>query len=242
MCTIIYALVLILGVTLMMGLLNRIARARARADLELFIGEDLAGSHLVAYRCNGDPFLGKVGIPNQLCFYRFAAPFAVFVIYFGQPFERNSNLIALALWVSAIITDPIDGWLARRRRETSNFGRWFDPVADKAVQYLPLAGLIVYFARVELMVSPVFVGFLTVVLIIRDVVLLAIWIVTRHRQGPHWTSKVRAVAIALTVAMMAVIAAGAPNVLWVGFSGAAFLAAVFSLVSLVVETKRLTTR
>jgi len=40
-------------------------------------------------------------------------------------------LLALAVFVGASITDYYDGKIARKRNSVSNFGRLFDPVADK---------------------------------------------------------------------------------------------------------------
>ena len=38
---------------------------------------------------------------------------------------------ALGVYAAACITDFFDGYLARTRDETSRFGRFLDPVADK---------------------------------------------------------------------------------------------------------------
>lgn len=42
-----------------------------------------------------------------------------------------SMYIAFALFVLACITDFLDGYIARQYKSTSNFGKCFDPVADK---------------------------------------------------------------------------------------------------------------
>src|SRR6266508_3053473 len=41
------------------------------------------------------------------------------------------NWIALSIFAVAAITDWADGWLARRWGQTSAFGAFLDPVADK---------------------------------------------------------------------------------------------------------------
>lgn len=38
---------------------------------------------------------------------------------------------AFVLFVASAVTDFFDGWLARRLNQTSDFGRLFDPIADK---------------------------------------------------------------------------------------------------------------
>jgi len=43
----------------------------------------------------------------------------------------HQNLIATSLFIAAAITDWLDGYLARRLNQTSAFGAFLDPVADK---------------------------------------------------------------------------------------------------------------
>ena len=54
----------------------------------------------------------------------------VFVAAFFLPVE-SANVICTALFAAAAITDWLDGWLARRLGQTSDFGAFLDPVADK---------------------------------------------------------------------------------------------------------------
>jgi cardiolipin synthase (CMP-forming) len=41
------------------------------------------------------------------------------------------NLYALGLMLLGAMTDMLDGWLARRMKQVTNFGRIIDPIADK---------------------------------------------------------------------------------------------------------------
>ncbi|MBS0602752.1 CDP-diacylglycerol--glycerol-3-phosphate 3-phosphatidyltransferase [Plasticicumulans sp.] len=54
----------------------------------------------------------------------------VFVAAFFLPVE-SANVICTALFAAAAITDWLDGWLARRLGQISDFGAFLDPVADK---------------------------------------------------------------------------------------------------------------
>lgn len=54
----------------------------------------------------------------------------VFVGVFFLPF-RGANLLCAALFGLAALTDWLDGYLARRLDQTSAFGAFLDPVADK---------------------------------------------------------------------------------------------------------------
>lgn len=76
-----------------------------------------------------------VNLPNLLTWFRIGAvPLFVAVLYFPEAewlSTRTSNLIATVIFVAAAITDWLDGYLARRLNQTSAFGAFLDPVADK---------------------------------------------------------------------------------------------------------------
>jgi CDP-diacylglycerol--glycerol-3-phosphate 3-phosphatidyltransferase len=67
--------------------------------------------------------------PNQLTLLRiFLIP--VFIAAYYLPF-RWASLLAMSLFVLAALTDWLDGYLARRLNQSSSFGAFLDPVADK---------------------------------------------------------------------------------------------------------------
>jgi cardiolipin synthase len=71
-------------------------------------------------------------VPNLLTLSRIMViPALIAAFYLRAVIGDAANWIALALFVAAGITDFLDGWLARRRGEMSNLGRFLDPVADK---------------------------------------------------------------------------------------------------------------
>ena len=70
-----------------------------------------------------------LNIPNILTLFRiFLIP--VFVVLFYLPFAW-SNLWAAGVFVLAAATDWFDGYLARRLNQSTPFGAFLDPVADK---------------------------------------------------------------------------------------------------------------
>jgi CDP-diacylglycerol---glycerol-3-phosphate 3-phosphatidyltransferase len=58
-------------------------------------------------------------------------------------FVNNGRLLAFMAFAIAMITDRVDGELARRRRLVTNFGTIADPIADKALIGSALIGLAV---------------------------------------------------------------------------------------------------
>ena len=71
-------------------------------------------------------------IPNILTLLRLlAAPsVAIMFLYFDRPW---ADWFAFILFVSAAITDFVDGYLARAWKQETKFGAMMDPIADKAM-------------------------------------------------------------------------------------------------------------
>ena len=67
--------------------------------------------------------------PNRLSLLRVGlVPLVVLMICLGDPWSYGA---ALALFLAGSLTDWADGWMARRYRIVTNFGKFMDPVADK---------------------------------------------------------------------------------------------------------------
>jgi CDP-diacylglycerol---glycerol-3-phosphate 3-phosphatidyltransferase len=81
-----------------------------------------------------------VTLPDQLTVGR-ALSVPVVVLLFAWDFPHNEAW-ATALFLVAMATDQIDGWLARRRNQTSPLGSLLDPIADKILVLAALVMLI----------------------------------------------------------------------------------------------------
>ncbi len=79
----------------------------------------------------------KWNLPNILTLLRLlAAPaVAIMFLYFSRPL---ADWFALLLFVSAAITDFVDGYLARAWKQETKFGAMMDPIADKAMVVIAL--------------------------------------------------------------------------------------------------------
>ena len=96
-------------------------------------------------------------IPNIMTWTRIAAiPFIVFIFDVPLDFETK-NVIATVLFVLFALTDWLDGYLARKLNQTSAFGAFLDPVADK---FLVCASLLVLvdLGRVDVIVALLIIG------------------------------------------------------------------------------------
>ena len=56
--------------------------------------------------------------------------------------EFASDALAAAVFIVASLTDAIDGWLARRHKSESTFGKLMDPLADKLLVTSALVSLV----------------------------------------------------------------------------------------------------
>lgn len=117
-------------------------------------------------------FVVKYSIPNKLVIFRFIMMFLVvtslllipllpeFVFSNGLKDNTTSyfNIIAFSLFVFASLTDWLDGYLARKYDVVSDFGKVFDPLADKVLvnsvliifsclSYIPIWAAVIYIVR-----------------------------------------------------------------------------------------------
>ena len=99
-------------------------------------------------------------IPTLLTWTRiFAIPLIAGVFYLPEASASlaEKNLAATLMFVVFALTDWADGWLARKLNQTSAFGAFLDPVADK----LMVAGallLLVQLGRTDAVIAFIIIG------------------------------------------------------------------------------------
>ncbi|WP_090201763.1 CDP-diacylglycerol--glycerol-3-phosphate 3-phosphatidyltransferase [Yoonia tamlensis] len=78
-----------------------------------------------------------MNLPNILTILRLAAApgVAIMFLYFNRPW---ADWFALVLFVSAALTDFLDGYLARLWKQESKLGAMLDPIADKVMVIIAL--------------------------------------------------------------------------------------------------------
>jgi CDP-diacylglycerol--glycerol-3-phosphate 3-phosphatidyltransferase len=129
-----------------------------------------------------------------------AAPFVV--ILFEWNFHGH-DYWATALFIAAMATDQIDGWLARRQGRTSPLGSLLDPVADKV---LVLAAMIV------LIDENIFPGWMVAAIVAREILVSGLRLAAVERGvviSARDLGKVKTWAQAVAVAVGGFAAAGA---------------------------------
>jgi CDP-diacylglycerol--glycerol-3-phosphate 3-phosphatidyltransferase len=81
-----------------------------------------------------------VTLPDQLTILRALAVPVVIVLY-AWDFDGHAYW-ATAVFAVAMATDQVDGWLARRRNQTTALGSLLDPIADKVLVLATLVMLV----------------------------------------------------------------------------------------------------
>ena len=149
-------------------------------------------------------------IPNILTLLRF-----LLIPVFLYASIHGAFTLAFVLFISAAVTDILDGMIARRLNQRSRLGAMLDPMADKG---LMVTGFLFYTLAAHLprVAIP---GWLTFVVFIRDFLILAFayLLYTRvhvKRFPPSWAGKTSTVLQATTVGVAIGVNAFVPQLLW----------------------------
>ncbi len=99
-------------------------------------------------------------IPTIMTWTRiFAIPLIVGIFYLPEAWisPGNKNLVATIMFVVFAATDWLDGYLARKLNQTSAFGAFLDPVADKFLVCACVL-VLVHLQRTDVFVALIIIG------------------------------------------------------------------------------------
>ncbi|AIL33132.1 CDP-diacylglycerol--glycerol-3-phosphate 3-phosphatidyltransferase [Basilea psittacipulmonis] len=119
-------------------------------------------------------------------------PLLIMIYYLPIPWGEKDiyrDAIGTVFFVLAAITDWLDGWLARRLNQTSAFGAFLDPVADKLMVTAALI-ILLFLSRVDPIIAVIIIG--------REITISALreWMATlgaRSNVAVHWLGKVKTI-------------------------------------------------
>lgn len=88
-----------------------------------------------------------------------AIPLMVVLYYLPQAWlsREEQDVIATWIFIAAAVTDWADGYLARKLNQTSAFGAFLDPVADKLIVTAALI-ILVQLGRADALVACIIIG------------------------------------------------------------------------------------
>ncbi|MGH2951509.1 MAG: CDP-diacylglycerol--glycerol-3-phosphate 3-phosphatidyltransferase [Solirubrobacterales bacterium] len=81
-----------------------------------------------------------LNIPNALTLVRILAVPVIVVALLGE--TPDGDVIAAVVFALAALTDGLDGYIARRQRAVTTFGKLMDPLADKLLVVAALVSLV----------------------------------------------------------------------------------------------------
>ena len=157
-------------------------------------------------------------IPNLLSILRILLIPVIVYLYC----VKQDNLWTLILVAFSTLTDIVDGFIARRFNMITDFGKFIDPVADKATQ---LTVLICLVTRFPLMLLPF------LVLLVKEIGSLCFRLViykkTEVVEGSHWHGKVSTGIVIIVIAIHLIW----PNILPSVSDFAIFFSTIFMVYS-----------
>jgi len=113
-----------------------------------------------------------LNIPNLLTLLRIALIPVLVVLYFCQ--LGNRELLITGVFILAVVTDWLDGYLARRMNATSVLGEFLDPVADKLIVSTALVLLVSDLNILNQVFYPMPFALATCIIIGREIVISAL--------------------------------------------------------------------
>jgi len=141
-----------------------------------------------------------MSLPNRLTMLRIVLAAAVFGALMAD--EPGWHGAALVMFIVAIITDWLDGWLARRMKAVSPFGKVADPIADKIL----VIGTLIALIRMKDLAVPLWAVFL---IVIRELVIGGVRVIAGAQgkvlSADKWGKIKTAIQLIAIMAMVGVV-------------------------------------
>lgn len=96
-------------------------------------------------------------IPTLLTWARIIAIPLIVGVYYLPYTETMRNTMGTVIFLTVAVTDWLDGYLARLLKQTSSFGAFLDPVADKLLVCAALL-ILLQLDRVDVLVALIIIG------------------------------------------------------------------------------------
>ena len=171
-------------------------------------------------------------IPNIITLIRMGLV-PIFVLVFYLPFQWSGLGAAIILGMASI-TDWLDGFLARKLHQTSAFGAFLDPVADKLIVVVALV----------LLVGEKDIPWITIpaaVIVGREIVISALreWMAELGKRASVAVNYIGKFKTGMQMAALIILLAFNPKTSWLGIIGwcLLYLAAFLTLWSMFVYLK-----
>lgn len=134
-------------------------------------------------------------------------PVIVGLYYSGLPY---SNALATAVFIIASVSDWLDGYLARKLNQASEFGAFLDPVADKLLVVVILILLVTQHGNLLLATS---------IIIAREILVSALreWMAAQGKRATvavAFSGKLKTTVQMIAIGALLLVDDGTPVILW----------------------------
>ena len=130
-------------------------------------------------------------VSNGFSFLRLLLVIPLILIVQEEDFSRTALLVIM---LGAYVTDLLDGFIARKFGQESEFGRIIDPLADK---------LFIFGTVISFLLAGLLPLWFVLVVLLRDVLIFFAGIFLRHKTGilaqSNYTGKAAVVAVGITL-------------------------------------------
>ena len=137
-----------------------------------------------------------LNLPNILSFIRILLVPLLVVTLLTKPKFENQEFVGLALFLLASLTDFLDGFFARRRRQITRLGKLLDPAADKILISAAFISL------VELDLAP---AWMVLAIVSREFAVSSLRILAAAEGvviGATWTGKLKTTVQVISISLL----------------------------------------
>ena len=176
----------------------------------------------------------KMNVPNALTILRvLMIPF--FVAFMLCNLTGYDNIIALVIFIIASLTDTLDGYLARKNHQVTNFGKFMDPLADK---------LLVCSALVCLLYNGLLDPIVVLIIIAREFIISGFRMVAADAGvviAANWWGKSKTISQMVMIILLIANFGGVFDLLETAFVYIAVVLTVVSLVDYIWKNRKILT-
>ena len=169
--------------------------------------------------------------PNMLTILRVVMiPF--FVAFLLLDITEYDKYIALAIFIAASFTDTLDGYLARKNNQVTNFGKFMDPLANK---------LLVSAAMICLVELDMIPSWVVIVIISREFIISGFRLVASDNGiviAASWWGKIKTVSQMVMIILLIGDFGGVFTMLEQVFIYIALILTVISLIDYIAKNKQ----
>lgn len=176
-----------------------------------------------------------MNVPNTLTVLRvIMIPF--FVLFMLGDITSVDKYIALGIFIAASLTDTLDGYLARKNNQVTNFGKFMDPLADK---------LLVCAAMICLMDLDRLPSWIVIIIISREFIISGFRLIAADNgiviAASYW-GKFKTVSQMALIIVLIMDLGGVWNVVGTVLTWVALLLTVVSLIDYIAKNKQVLTQ